>query len=71
MEIQTLLNSRGQGHLLCHLCAFSQHLNDIFSETAGTISIKFHMQLPGKGGEKVYVFWSWSHDQDGRHAHIW
>ena len=26
------------------------------SETTGPISIKFHMQLPGNGGKKVYIF---------------
>ena len=45
---------------------FSKH----FSETTGTVSIKFHMQPPGKGArkeERLYI-WSRSHDQDGRHA---
>ena len=34
-----------------------QHLKkDCFSETTGTISFKFHIQPPGKGVNKVYIF---------------
>ena len=35
-------------------------------ETTGPIELKFHMATPKGVGRKV-----WSHDQDGRHAHIW
>ena len=39
--------------VVCLLSTFSEHC---FSETTGPISIKFHMQPPGKGGEKVFIF---------------
>ena len=35
-----------------HLSTFSKD----FSESTGLISYKFHVQCPGKGGKKVYIF---------------
>ena len=29
---------------------------DFFSETTRPVSFSFHMQLPGKGEKKVYIF---------------
>ena len=37
-----------------------------FSETAWPIKVKFYVERPW-----VLFAGSWSHDQDGRHAHIW
>ena len=34
----------------------STFLKDFSSETTGPISIKLHMQPPGIGGKKVYIF---------------
>ena len=39
--------------LILHLSTFSK---DFSSETTRTISFKFHMQPPCKGGKKVYIF---------------
>ena len=33
-------------------------------QTSSLNELKFHMETP-------LFKWSWSHDQDGRHAHIW
>ena len=43
----------------------------ISSETARPIKAKLHVQHPleGGGGTKVYIEWSRSHDQDGRHGY--
>ena len=40
------------------------------SETTGPIELKYHGVLLGWGNESLFK-WSWPHDQDGRHAHIW
>ena len=40
-----------KGHV-SYLSTFSKG----FSETAGPISFKFHMQAPGKGKKKIHVF---------------
>ena len=32
---------------------------------------KFYVEPPWDRGTKVCFKWSWSHDQDCRHAHIW
>ena len=45
-----------RGHLDCKSVNTSK---DIFSKTAGPISIKFHMQLPDYGGTKVYTNGPW------------
>ena len=46
------------------------YLSNIFSaETTGLIEAKFHMEPPLDRGTKVFKQ-SWSHDQDGCHAHI-
>ena len=45
---------------ILHLCL------NIFSETAGPIKAKFHVESPWEGGRKV----KHKHDQDGCHAHI-
>ena len=47
------LNDLGQGSLVSCLSTFSK---DFSSETAGSVSIKFHMQPPGNREEKVYIF---------------
>ena len=44
--------------------------NVFFSETAWPIEAKFYVEHPWQGGKSLYK-WSRSHDQDGRHAHIW
>ena len=43
----------------------------IFSETAGPIKAKFYVEPPWVGGRKFLFAASGSHDQDGRHDHIW
>ena len=43
----------------------------IFSEPAWPIKAKFHMKPPLGSGNTRLCKWSRSHDQDGRHAHIW
>ena len=46
--------------------------SNIFSQTAWPISAKFNVEPPWVGGTKVCLkAASGSHDQDGRHAHIW
>ena len=49
--------------------------NSFFSETAGPIKAKFYVEPPwvggGGGGGDILCAASRSHDQDGRHAHIW
>ena len=47
--------------LSIHLSTFS---NIFSSETTGSIELKIHMEGPKGAG-----IWSWSHDQDGYHAH--
>ena len=47
----------------------SSSISKIFSETAWPIKAKFN-SCSGMGEQK-YVTESGSHDQDGRHAHIW
>ena len=44
--------------------------NIFFSETAWPIKAKFYVEPPWVGGTKLFAA-SGSHDQDGRHAHIW
>ena len=39
------------------------------SETAGPVEAKFHVKM-GRGNEGLYKL-PRSHDQDGRHDHIW
>ena len=41
-----------------------------FSETARPIKVKFYVERPWVG-ETSLIGKSRSHDQDGRHAHIW
>ena len=48
----------------------STFTKESFTETTRPVSLKFHMQPPGKGLKKVYIIGSRSHDQDGHHAHI-
>ena len=38
------------------VCPLSTFSNNFSSDTTRPISDKFHMQLPGKGGKKVYIF---------------
>ena len=39
-----------------HWSVVSTFPEDFSSETTGPTSFKFHMQPPGKGGKKVYIF---------------
>ena len=48
-----------------------QCLNIFSSETALPIKAKFYVEPPWEGGTKSLYKWFRSHDQDGRHAHIW
>ena len=45
--------------------------SNISSETTGPIKLKFHYEDSLGCGNKSLFKLSWSHDQDGRHAHIW
>ena len=45
--------------------------NDFSSETTGPIATKLHIQPSDTLGKKKLFKWSGSHDQHGRHAHIW
>ena len=46
-------------------------ISNVFSsEIAWPIKAKFYMEPPWEGGTKVYIN-DQSHDQGGRHAHIW
>ena len=45
--------------------------NIFFSEIAWPIKAKFYMEPHWVGGNESLLTASWSHDQDGRHAHIW
>ena len=47
---------RVPGELIGKKPPSSQFLEDFFYETTGPISFKFHMQSPGNGGKKVYIF---------------
>ena len=40
-------------------------------ETPRPIEAKFHVEPPWDGGMKMSTKWIMSHDQDGRHVHIW
>ena len=70
------MNISGQGH---SLILVQGHLDSIFSifsnffslETTRPIEAKFHVEPPLDGGNEGLFKWSRSHDQDGRHAHIW
>ena len=64
---------RGQGHALT---LDQGHSNSIFSnffflETAWPIEAKFYVEPPLGWGNESLIKRSRSHDQDGRHAHIW
>ena len=45
--------------------------NIFFSETPWPIKAKFYVEPPWVGGTIFLFAASGSHDQDGRHAHIW
>ena len=45
--------------------------NIFSSESTGPIEATFHMKLSWDGGNESLFKRSWSHDLDGRHAHIW
>ena len=45
--------------------------NFISSITAKSIEAKVHVELSWNGGIKCEFKWLRSHDQDGRHDHIW
>ena len=63
-----------QQHQLClfrlsHL-KIPSTLSNISSETTGPIGqMLYGISMP-RGNKRLYN-WSWSHDQDGLHAHIW
>ena len=52
-------------------CRRQQCLNIFSSETALPIKAKLYVEPPWEGGNESLYKWSRSHDQDGRHAHIW
>ena len=57
---------------MCRRCCRRQQCLNIFSsETALPIKAKFYVEPPWEGGTKVCINGPGSHDQDGRHAHIW
>ena len=45
--------------------------NIFFSDTVCPIIPKFYVEPPRVGGDEILFAASRSHDQDGRHAHIW
>ena len=66
------MNIKGQGYLLTLV---QGHSDSTFSnffplQTARPIEAKFHEDPHGMGEESMFK-WSRSHDQDGRHSHIW
>ena len=67
------MNIKGQGHLLTLVKGHSDStfLNFFSLETARPIEAKFHVDHPWDGGTKYLFKRSRSHDQGGRHAHIW
>ena len=46
-------------------------ISNFFSETTWRIKAKFYLEPPWVGGNESLFATSESHDQDGRHAHIW
>ena len=55
---------------VCVSCVFT--FSKVFSSgTTGPIEVKFHLEPPLDGGNESLHMGSRSHDQDGRHAHIW
>ena len=72
------MNIKGQGHSLTLVHGHSDStFSNFFSwETAMPIEARFHVEPQWDRGTKVcsngpLFKRSWSHDQDGRHAHIW
>ena len=74
--------SGSQGELIVYPCSGVHHrpsvvrrrqqCSNIFSsETAWPIKAKFHVEPPHEGGGESFYKKSRSHDQDGRHDHIW
>ena len=63
------MNIKGQGH---SLTLVQGHSDSTFSnETAELNKAKFHVETPWDGGDESEYKWFMSHDQEGRHAHIW
>ena len=51
---------------VAHIVVQSIYQNIVFSQTIGPIELKFYAKTP----YDIYKIF-WSHDKDGRHAHIW
>ena len=47
------------------------HTHSLTLETTKLIEAKFHVEPPIDGGNEGLFKWSRSHDQAGRHVHIW
>ena len=56
-----------------YTCILQKYSKIFFSETTWPIKATFYRKHLWKGGINVFIgtFASRSHDQDGRHAHIW
>ena len=54
-----------------HIVVPSIYLNIVFSKTICPIELKFHVKTPYDKLAKNLCKIFWSHDKDGRHAHIW
>ena len=67
------MNMNGQGHLLTLVQGHSDStFSSFFSlETTRPIEAKFHVDPSWDEGVKVNTLCFVSHDQDGRHTHIW
>ena len=52
---------------VAHIVVQSIYKNIVFSQTIGPIELKFYVKTPYDKSAKIF----WSHDKDGRHAHIW
>ena len=66
------MNIKGQGHSLTLIQDHSDSASFFFSlETVKPIEAKFHLYPPWDEGTKGFFKMSRSHDQYGRHAHIW
>ena len=56
---------------VAHIGVPSIYCNIVFSQTIGPVELKFHVKTPYDKLAKFVRKIFWSHDQNGRHAHIW
>ena len=56
---------------VAHIGVPSIYQNIVISETNGPIELIFHMKTTKDKLAKFYTAFFWSHDQNGRHFHIW